>query len=65
MDALKDKVICEFQDLLSWVERGYNKDYQVILEEISYIELIEDKEIKNDLFITQFYLNNKWQIVQF
>jgi hypothetical protein len=65
VDALKDKVICEFQDLLAWLAKGYNKDYQFILEEISLIGLIEDNELKSSFFITQFYLNNKWQITQF
>nr|DAW84484.1 MAG TPA: hypothetical protein [Caudoviricetes sp.] len=61
---LKEKVICEYQDLLHSLKKGYRLDYQLILEEISLIELLENKEMddKKSMFISQFYLNNKWQI---
>lgn len=61
---LKKKVICEYQDLLHSLKKGYRLDYQLILEEISLIELLENKEMddKKSMFISQFYFNNKWQI---
>ena len=49
------------------VRKGYKLDYEFILEEISFIELIQNNEIDNKLSLTalQYYLNNKWQIIQF
>ena len=32
VDALKDKVICEYKELLKYLERGHRYDYQLILE---------------------------------
>ena len=60
VDALKDKVICEYKELLK-----YRYDYQLILEEISLIELLEENEVNRSEFVEQFYLNNKWQITLF
>ncbi len=64
---LKEKVICEYQDLLQSLEKGYKLDYQLILEQISLINLLEDGEIddKKSIFISQFYLNNRWQVALF
>lgn len=66
LTKLKQKVSEEFYQLLCKVRRGYRPDYEFILEEISFIELIENKEIDEKLSLTalQYYLNNKWQIVQ-
>ena len=63
INNLKKKVICEFQNLLKMLEKGYRLDYEFILEEISLIGLLEDKEIDvySSLFVSQFYLNNKWE----
>jgi hypothetical protein len=63
VDALKDKVICEYKELLKYLERGHR--YQLILEEISLIELLEENEVNRSEFVEQFYLNNKWQITLF
>ena len=65
VDALKDKVICEYKELLKYLERGHRYDYQLILEEISLIELLEENEVNRSEFVEQFYLNNKWQITLF
>lgn len=65
VDALKDKVICEYKELLKYIERGHRYDYQLILEEISLIELLEGNEINRSEFVEQFYLNHKWQIMLF
>ena len=64
---LKEKVICEYQDLLQSLEKGYKLDYQLILEQISLINLLEDGEIddKRSIFISQSYLNNRWQVALF
>lgn len=61
---LKLKVICEYQDLLKMIEKGYRLDYNFIFEEISLIDLLEnyDLDSKTSLFVSQFYLNNKWEI---
>lgn len=67
MDALsklKKKVSEEFNNLICKVKKGYKLDYEFILEEISFIDLIENNEIDNNLSALQYYLNNKWQIIQ-
>lgn len=67
INNLKKKVICEFQNLLKMLEKGYRLDYEFILEEISLIGLLEDKEMGDypSLFVSQFYLNNKWETTLF
>lgn len=64
VNNLKLKVICEYQDLLKMIEKGYRLDYNFILEEISLIDLLENYDLdqKTSLFVSQFYLNNKWEI---
>ena len=64
LNKLKDKVIYEFKTLLTRIRKGYKLDYEFILEEISFINLIKDNEIddKLSLIALQYYLNNKWQI---
>lgn len=66
LNELKKKVSEEFYQLLCKVRKGYHPDYEFILEEISFIDLISNKEIDDKLSLTalQYYLNNKWQIVQ-
>ena len=56
IENLKNKVSCEFLDLLTQVERGYRPDYEFILEEISLLEIYN--KIDNKDFILQYYLNN-------
>lgn len=64
VDVLKKKVSQEYYKLLCKVRKGYRPNYQFILEEISFIDLIQDKELDDKLSLTalQYYLNNKWQI---
>lgn len=64
VNNLKLKVICEYQDLLKMIEKGYRLDYNFIFEEISLVDLLEnyDLDSKTSLFVSQFYLNNKWEI---
>ena len=66
LNKLKKKVSEEFYNLLCRVKKGYKLDYEFILEEISFIELIQNEEIDDKLSLTalQYYLNNKWQIIQ-
>lgn len=66
LNDLKKKVIQEFEMLLSRVKKGYKLDYEFLLEEISFIELIQNNELDNNLPLTalQYYLNNKWQMTQ-
>ena len=63
LNNLKTKVICEYQDLLKLIQKGYKLDYEFILEEISLIGLLENSELDTNLslFISQFYTNNKWE----
>lgn len=66
LNELKKKVIQEFITLLSKVRKGYKLNYEFLLEEISFIELIQNNELDNNLSLTalQYYLNNKWQMTQ-
>lgn len=59
VDALKQKVICEFEKFLKKLRKGYKNNYEFILEEISLIEILND--LDNAEFFKQFYLNNTWQ----
>lgn len=63
VDALKGKVAKEFVMLLCEIRKGYKPNYEFILEEISFIDLIQHNEIdrKLSLIALQYYLNNKWQ----
>lgn len=67
LNNLKKKVAQEFLDLLCKVKKGYYVDYEFILEEISFIDLIQENELDDKLSLTalQYYLNNKWQINQY
>lgn len=66
LNKLKSKTAEEFSKFLCKVSKGYKPDYQFILEEISFIDLIENKEIDDNLSLIalQYYLNNQWQIIQ-
>lgn len=66
LNDLKKKVSDEFFQLICQVRKGYKPDYEFILEEISFIELIKNREIDDKLSLNalQYYLNNKWQIIQ-
>lgn len=66
LNNLKRKVSEEFFQLMCRVRKGYKPDYEFILEEISFIDLIKNREIddKLSLIALQYYLNNKWQIIQ-
>ena len=66
LNDLKKKVFEEFFQLMCRVRRGYKPNYEFILEEISFIDLIKNREIDDKLSLTalQYYLNNKWQIIQ-
>lgn len=61
IDLLKEKVICEYQKIITELERGNKLDLEFLLEEISAI-ILED-EIDNREFIIQYYLNNDRQIL--
>lgn len=49
VDALKKKVAKEFTSLLCEIRKGYKLDYELILEEISFIDLIQNNEIDGKL----------------
>lgn len=52
LNELKKKVIQEFNTLLSKVRKGYKLDYEFLLEEISFIELIQNNELDKNLPLT-------------
>lgn len=60
LNKLKEKISKEFYELICKVRKGYKPDYEFILEEISFIELINELDNKLSLTALQYYLNNKW-----
>lgn len=54
VDVLKQKVIDEFELLLNKVECGYKPDYELILQEIAYINMPRQDTEQ----ILQFYVND-------
>ena len=64
VDAHKKKVSEEFFNLICKCKKGYKLDYEFILEEISFIELINNLDKNLSLTALQYYLNNKWQMIQ-
>ena len=60
LNKLKEKISKEFYELICKVKKGYKPDYEFILEEISFIELINELDNKLSLTALQYYLNNKW-----
>lgn len=63
LNKLKIKTSKEFLDLICKIQKGHKLDYEFILEEISFIDIIENEELDYKLSLTalQYYLNNKWQ----
>lgn len=59
INKLKNKIICEYKRLIKLLNKGYKPDYQFIKDEMNFIDL--QKELDNQIFLLQFYLNNKWQ----
>jgi hypothetical protein len=61
VNDLKEKVICEFKLLLSFLEKGHRLKYEPILEEISLINLIDESklDLQDSLSYLEFYLNNE------
>ena len=55
IDNLKNKISCEFMNLLIEIERGYRPCYDDILNEISLLDVYEYLDKKD--FILQYYLN--------
>lgn len=66
LNKLKKKIICEYTSLLSRIRKGYKLDYEFIIEEISFVDLIKDYKIDDKLSLSalQYYINNKWQMIQ-
>ena len=66
LNKLKEKIICEYTSLLSRIRKGYKLDYEFIMEEISFVDLIKDNKIDDKLSLSalQYYINNKWQMTQ-
>ena len=57
INLLKEKIICEYQRILTQLERGNSPDLQFILNEISVVELESDLDKRE--YIIQYYLNNE------
>lgn len=57
VDALRKKTIKDFEAFLAKVKKGYKPNYDIILDEIDYIELD-----KYNPSMYQYYINNKWKL---
>lgn len=55
VDALKQKIICDYKKLINHLNKGKYTDYQFILEEISIVELQNDLDYID--YLIQYYLN--------
>ena len=62
VDALKNKITKEFTYFINKLKKGNALNYQFILEEILFLELIKKDALNNDSNVLQYYLNNKWII---
>lgn len=64
LNNLKKKVTEEFLTLFCKIRKGYKVNYEILLEEISFINLIDEDQILDEQFeiAIQYYLNNKWQV---
>lgn len=56
VDALKQKVIKEYNDIFKQLNRGYKPDLSSILDQLSFIEL--QYKIDNYIVISQKLNNN-------
>lgn len=56
---LKDKVICEFQKIISELKKGHKPSLEFLLEEISAINLADEESLDRSKFVIQYYLNNQ------
>lgn len=56
IELLKNKIICDYQKLLTELYKGKKPDISTILEEISIVDL--DSDLDKREFIIQYYLNN-------
>lgn len=52
VNKLKKKVSEEFYTLICKVRKGYKPNYEFILEEISFIELFQDRDLDDKLSLT-------------
>ena len=57
MDALKDKVIKDFQKFLLQLNRGYKTEYQHILNSILFIENYYDLDLHKKDYIYEYLMN--------
>lgn len=57
IDLLKDKIICDYKLIISKLENGYMPDLELLLEEISAVDL--ENELDKREYIIQYYLNKK------
>ena len=61
LNELKEKISKEFLQLLCQVRKGHKPNYETILEEISFVDIVNNKEIDDKLSLTalQYYLNGR------
>ena len=58
LKKIKEKVIEEYKKLLKSMYSGHILDYQLLLNEINYIEIIDDLP-KQDLY-SQYFMNYEY-----
>lgn len=55
INNLKNKVIKDFNNYIKRLQKGYQDDYNVILNEINFIEVHPD--LDNQTLIYEYYMN--------
>lgn len=55
INNLKNKVIKDFNNYIKRLQKGYQDDYSVILNEINFIEVHPD--LDNQTLIYEYYMN--------
>lgn len=57
MDKLKKKIIQDYRKLLRRVAKGHIDKYDLILNEISFVELCN--QLENNKSLKEYFLNNE------
>lgn len=57
VDALKIKCINEYKEVIRQMQKGYKPNYNLLLDSISFIELVNNSQLNNISLILQYLLN--------
>lgn len=62
VNELENKVIREFECLLSRIKKGYSPNLEFLLEEISILDIYKEIDTRLALTMLQYYINHQWQV---